>query len=596
MATKWVSGVDIDDMLKDVPENLKAISRSSNPIPLENVFPGEANADIRRSLRETGVANLGAGRGKIGAFLNNEGYVVGVAAKVPRTPTTTSFTQVSDILDFDEDNTDREDKIPVYYRIYKKEGLINNAINKTAAFVSAEGDFYVRRARSGNRKIPKVEEELGVALNYWMRNVNSAGLDGPVTGARGLSAIIDQGTRQALIEGSWVAYQHYSSVDVPQAGKTFELPMFLQSLSTQYVTIPDALVGTGLEQFYWEPPNEIIQGLVDSDDPDVTEALQNAFDPDVISQLSNDQRVKLEKDRVVHVKHRGTDIEPFGESFIEPVLSSLAYRRALQTLDLVIIESLINRVLIIKVGSDKPDSAYHNIEFAQQRVNVLANMFDTTDPSMTVLWAGPDIDVIDVGVHNSLADLDGRFQRADARMIYDMGVPENLLTGGGGQGQQWAAYEGYRETLRSMQNAYAQAMVSIGEQIALRNGYEGVELEFKFARSVLADQSANADLAMRKRKDGLASIRSTIAATGGDYLSERRNRLLEKGLDPDAEGDTVTDDELFTPPFGLLGETRVDPNGNVKDPGGESGRPPDSQREDLAPEREQENRNPGDGE
>lgn len=586
MAYDGVTESDINSLLEELPREIRKVKASSKPLPLDELFPGDANVKLREALKAKGVGRLANGT-EVGAMLNSDGYVVAMAAKVPRTPTTKSFDFVSDIVDFSADTQVREDKIPVLYRIYRQEGIINNAINKTAAFVSAEGNFYVRRARSGNRKVSSVEEELSVLLDYWQRHVNSAGVEGPVTGARGVASIIDQGTRQALIEGSWIAYQHIQSTDVPVLGKSFELPMYLQTLSSRFITIPDDLVGTGLEQFYWEPPNDVVQRLVSTNDKDVKDILQQSFAPDVLQQLKKDGRVKLERDRVVHVKHRGVDTEPFGESFIEPIITDLAYKRSLQSLDFVIIEALINRILIVKVGSDNPDSDYHNIEFAQQRLNLLKTVFDTTDPSMTILWAGPDIDVIDVGVHESLADLDGRYNIAKERMMLSMGVPENLLAGGGNGGQQWAAYEGYRETLRSMQNSFAQSMISIGEKIAELNGYEGVELEYKFARNVLADQKANADLALRTHKQGLSSIRSTIEGLGGDYVSERRNRLLEKGLDPN---DDINDEELFTPPYGLLGETRVDEDGNVSDPGGDGGRPNNTQREDLGDERDPEDR------
>lgn len=581
---------EAENLAAQLPAELARVRNSSRPLPLEELFPGEHNAHIRDSLRTNGVAQVIGGKQSatfnIAASLNADGCVTAVAAKISRTPSR-SFDFVKDIKDFTEDTgTPRADKMPIFYRIYRQEGLINNAINKSAALVSSEGTYYVRRAKKGNRKLSTVQDELFVLLDFFVRNVNARGLDSAVTGARGLPAVIDQGSRQAFIEGSWVGYTHTSPVFIPSLNKKYNLPMFIQSMSSRYLSIPDALVGTGLERFYWAPPRETITKILDTRDPDLKKVIEQSFSKDVLAQLKKSGKVLLDPARVIHVKHRGTEIEPFGESFIEPTISDLAYKRSLQALDFVIIEALINRMLIVKVGDENPESDYHNLELAQIRLNLLKTLFDTTDPSITLLWAGHDLEVMDVGSHEALADLDGRYEIANTRVLNAMGVPEVLLNGKNAGGQVWAAYEGYRETLRSMQNSWAQAMVSIGEKIAEENGYEGVELDFRFNRAVLADQSANADLALRKWKAGLSSIRDAVAATGGDFEAERRNKLLERGLNPDDSPEKLpTDEELFSPPLGMPGDTRTDEDGQVVSPGDDPGRKPDSQTEKLSPER-----------
>lgn len=580
---------DIEGMKEILPETAQTAYSSQTPITLEELFPGDEN--LVRVLAEKGFVSDGSKQ--IGVVMDKDGeYVQAIAAKVSRTPDR-SYDIVSDLSDFNLTQSDDKDtKIQLYYKIYHNEGIINNAINKTAALVSANGNFFVQRARQGKRKISNVEEELTGMLNYWVKNVNARAVDSAVTGSRGLSAVLNQATRMALVEGSWIGYSHDKKVDVPSLGNSYTLPMFFQSMSTRYVTIPDGLVGTGLEMFIWKPPRQLVNKITDPGDKNLKKVYDDAFSPEVLKGLKKDGEVLLDKERVYHVKHRGVDIEGFGESFIEPTMADLAYKRTLQALDFVIVDSMINRILIVKLGSDKPDSAYHNLEFAQKRLALLERMFDTVDPSMTLLWAGPDLEVLDVGAHNKIAELDGRYDIAHERIIYALGVPKALLTGES-VGQAWAGYEGYKETLTEMQNNFAQMLVSMGERIARDNGYEGVELTFEFDNTVLADQAAAKDLALRVRAAGLSSIRKAISDLGGDFESERRNRLLEQGEDPDADTD-ITDDELFMAPLGMPGDTRTDQDGNLVDPGreGTQGRPPDSQREKLKPERPKEEKAP----
>ena len=579
---KTVTAPEVAEYIDTLPETVRtAMEAMAAPAKVEDLFP----KNIADQLTRTGVANLDNNR-KIGVITSSEGYVQAVAATVPRAPSH-SYDIVKDIKEFSITRSDdRAELVQYYHSVYKADGMVNNAINKTAALVGADGEFFIQRARKGKRKVANVEDELLTVLNYWKKHVNARAVDSAVTGARGLEAICNQATRQALIEGSWIGYIHEKNVDIASLGKSYKLPMFLQSMSTRYITIPDGLVGTGLELFLWQPPRSLIAKLTNPNDKVLKKIYDDAFaGSDLLKDLKANGKAVLDKERVLHVKHRALDIEGFGESFVAPIISDLAYKRTLQALDFVTIDSLINRLMIIKVGSDNPESEYHNLEFAQKRLALLQRMFNTTDPSMTLLWAGPDIDVVDIGVHGKIAELDGRYATAHERQIFAMGVPKPLLIGEG-VGQNWVGYEGYKETLKELQNNFAQMYIALGERIAVNNGFDGVELTFEFDRSVLADQTASADLALRVRKSGLSSIRKSISDLGGDYEAERRNRLIERGFEGDEESTTITDEELFMAPRGMPGDTQTDIDGNVSDPGGEGGRPPDSQREDLGPERD----------
>lgn len=572
---------EVDKITNDMPDPIKRLQDAGEAVHYSKLFTG-SQKDLGRIFAEKGKVDIGSaktGQNIIYGTVDEDGMVYSMAASVDRKPTR-SYDYVKNIRDFTQDSGNpRQEKIPTWYRIVKQEGILNNAINKTAAFVGSDGEFSIRSAKKGKKRVEGVKSELGSILDYWKRNVNASPRTSAITGARGLSSIINQGTRQALIEGSWIGLTHDAKIEVPSLGNSYTLPMFIQTMSTQYLDVPEALVGTGLELFIWKPPKKTVDAITNPNE-NVKSLINNSFDKEVISQLSSNGEVILDPERVIHIKHRGFETEPFGNSFVEPVVSDLAYKRSLQALDFVTIEALINRLVIVTVGSDNPDSKYHNIEFAQQRLNLLQRMFNTVDPAMTILWAGPDINVIDIGAHESIADLDGRYEVAHERLLFSMGVPRALLDGSSGGDQIWAAYEGYRETLKEIQDSFAQALVSIGERIAEANGFEGVELSFEFDRAVLADQTSASDLALRARKAGLYSIKKTLSDLGVDYLTERRNRRLERGLDP--EGEDVTDEELFSPPLGMPGDTRTDPNGNVVDPGGEGGRPPGSQREDLS--------------
>ena len=68
------------------------------------------------------------------------------------------------IQDFRTSGKQRSGQVDLYWRIYKNQGLINNAINKSAAILSATGSFKVRGAKKG--KLRKPLDELQSVLYY----------------------------------------------------------------------------------------------------------------------------------------------------------------------------------------------------------------------------------------------------------------------------------------------------------------------------------------------------------------------------------------------------------------------------------------------
>jgi hypothetical protein len=589
------------DILKQeldaLPEPAQRLRAAGRPMRLEELFPGADNATVREQFAAGKRVSYNSGRSdrrEMSAIQDADGYVVGMAMVSRQSER--SFDLVKLFKDFEAASDKREQMIPVLYRVYQGEGMLNNAINKLAGLVSHEGRLYVKHAKRGKRKQQVVKEELSRGLDFWLTHLNARASDAPITGARGATAVMEQGTRQALIEGSFIGYGYDHQVNIPSIGKTWTLPMHVQSISSQFIEVPDWSSGSGLEQFYWKPPRSLVNKIRSTKEPEQRKVLEQAFPKDALATLAKEGKLLLDPQRVMHVKHRGVDFEPFGESFLGPVMSDIAYKRALQQLDFVTIDSLVNRIVIIKVGSDDPDSPYHALETAQMRLQVLEQVMGEPGPNMQILWAGPDIDIVEVGAHNKVLEIDGRHEIAVERMLLSMGVPRALLDGGDASGQVWAGYEGLRETLRAMVNNWANCWTTMGERVAANNGYEDVELVYTPVRSVLADQTAGANLALNARRTGVYSLRRTIGELGGNFDAERRNRLLEKGYDPDGDPSALpTDEEIFMPPAGQPGDTRsLDPDGNVKKPGEPAGRPPNEETTNTDRERELENRNPRD--
>lgn len=559
----------------DQAHALRTEGKSPPLVSLDELFPDKLHTGIKNQLKSGEIVNLTDEGGTphfVGADIDSQGNVFTVAAAIPRNPGRSErfLQQVSDFMD---SNMERADRIQLYHSIYKAEGLVNNAINKAAALVATEGSFKVRYVK-GQRGRPsdKRAEELRLLLQFWAENVNARATDAVVTGTRGVKAIISQGARQALIEGDNIARTNWTNVNVPVLkGASYSLPMNIQFFSAAHIEIPDEIVGTGIELLYWVPPSEFIQSLEDPKDENVKEYIDKLIPPEVQQELISKERYFLDPALMIHIKHRGTGTEAFGESMISAAMSDIAYKRALQALDIVTIENLINRLVIVKVGSDNQASVYHKQEVTARRLQLLQRMFAKIGPSATLLWGGPDIDVVEVGAHNKILEMDERYKIADRRIRGALGIPAVLLTGEASEGKAagWAATVGSAAQLKELQDQYAQMLRTIAERIAEENGFEDVDVVWEFHQALLANKELNANIALKAYAQGLYSTQTA---------------LEELGQNPEAEEVRQAEDVsrgFKHEPFGLpMGVLTTNPTG-VGEGKGDRGRPTNEERPDA---------------
>jgi hypothetical protein len=554
---------------------------------LNELFPGPSGESVRVALRQGQVGTVRGQDGqevKVVADVDAEGNVFSMAAAVSRTPTK-SETYLRNVPDLQPTGgLDRKRKIELFHSIARSEGIVNNALKKKGALVSQDGHFSVKTARSGKRPRKAVANDLLSLLEFWQNNVNSAAPEAAITGSRGLRQVIRRGSRQAMIEGDYFGRQIWKKVTVPQlGGKKFNLPIVIQSLPAADIEIAEDLVGLGIDAFYWVPTSEKIQALIAPRDPNVRKIIQDLVDPKIINELKRNRKVLLDPTLMFHVKNAGVDTEAYGQSDVEAALTDLAYARALKSLDFVTIDSLINRMLVIKIGDENPESAYHNLATAQSRVSTFARLIRDVGPNMLILWAGHDVDTTDIGAHQAVLDTDDRHKMAGSSVKMATGVPDPLLTGSadGGNAVAWAGFISLNSVAAELQEEWEQSITQLGLRIAEQNNFKDVELEFQFAQSLVADREANSKIMLQAYQLGMLSKRTFLEELGKDFDAEKERKLREQ-----EDGD----DELFVPtqnkggPAGLTGP----------EPESQPGRPDKTEDPDkIGPDRDREDKDTG---
>lgn len=523
---------------------------------LSEMFPGDGYEGLRQAIVANGEYRTGDHgstlRVKTRRVEGSDDYeVLAMAAIVSRDPGRAEAF-LDTVQDYTTTSKTRADQVKLYKSIYANEGLVNNAVNQISAILSGGGSYKVRRAKRGKRPgQPDVLQEL---LVVWTRNVNSVGPLAVITGSRGLQQVTHQGVRQSLTEGSYMGRTVWGKgVDFGTLGK-FDVPTNIQALSTAFIEPVKELVGTGIEAFFWKPSSDFVNQLRRPVSKEVKKLLDQFVPKDVSGPLKKDGKILLDPALLVHIKHRGSDSESFGESFVHPALGAVAYRRSLDQLDLVTMQNLINRLTIIKVGSADPKSPYSKTEVALARQSLMQMLLENPGPNMTIVWAGDDVEVEDVGAFATVLGLDQRHAIGDSKVKGALGVPDALLAGTTSDGKSagWAALIGVSAKLEELQNAFAQAWTTIGERIALENGFTDVDLVYEFDQSVFGDRMELSNQNRATYLTGGMSIRRFLKTQGVDPDAEFIQKAAEMGLDP-ADPKVLWKD-VFVPPTGLPGQ------------------------------------------
>lgn len=527
---KFEEGMNVGVFMEEAAKAREA-GQAPRPMKLTDLLSGNSWDSHRQELQRDFVTTVRDKSGKehtLAVDMDPDGNVFAVAAGVPRAPGRAEdfLRQVSD---FTEAVTNRKDSIALYRRIYEAEGIVNNAVNKAAGLVASKGSFRVRYVKGIRGKgTDKRAEEFRMLLQWWVDNVNASAEKEIVKGARGIQAFIAQGVRQCLIEGDHVSRTTWDTVNVPVLNKAYSVPVTIQSFRSDEIEIPDLAGQT--EIIFWVPPAAVLDALrgQGQDAKIIKKELDKVIPREVQNVLKRDGKYQLESLLLTHIKHRGTQTSQYGESFIRAAMSDLAYKRALQALDIVTIENLINRLMIIKIGSDDPNSVYHKQEVTQRRVLAMQNMLRRIGPSSTIVWAGPDVELLDTGANGKVWEIDNRMNLVNSMIRQDLGISAALLTGEGADGKAagWASVVGVAAQLGELQNHYAQALKTWAERMAVENGFEDVDVTWEFHQNLLANKTENVAAMHQAYQDGVTSTRTYVEdGLGMNYEAEESRQL-----------------------------------------------------------------------
>lgn len=555
--------------VRENPERALEKALTGTPLRLSEILPGAQWAGARHELVHTGQFVNASGqstRVKLRPTADGDHDVIAIAT-VSRNPglANDALLTIDDLVPR-QSAGNRAKLIQQYWQIYQSEGLVNNAIEKYASLLSTGGSFKVQHVRKGRNK--KALQTAQAILDYWCENVNAPSDSQVITADRGVRALTEVGIRTALVEGDYMGRQVWSATEVPSFGQ-FDMPIAMQTLSMEFME-PFEAIGPIGEAWYWKPPSTFTNLLrsPEGQAKELQRLLKQVVRGPILKELVDNGKAFMTPALLTHVRHRGNPRSLYGQSFIEAAKYGIRYYRSVVNTDLVSMESVINRLLVVMVGSSDPTSPYSKQDVALARQQLMQSFFEEPGPNMTIVWSGDDVKVESIGAQEVLLDLKERHLLGQGMIKNALGVPEALLSGttSDGRAAGWAAFVAAAGQAEHLGGGFASAWTILGQRILLENGFTDIDIVFQYDRSQLGDKEAERNLNRQDYLAGLRSIRTMLIASGIDADAEFRQKAIEKGLDPESE--STTWESVFTPPAGLPGQGAGGVQGGAPDQGG----------------------------
>jgi hypothetical protein len=251
----------------------------------------------------------------------------------------------------------------------------------------------------------------------------------------------------------------------------------------------------------------------------------------------------------------------------------------------VIINSLINRLTIISVGSSDPASPYSEPSVAAARTALMTQLVTDPAPNSLLVWNGDDVKVTEAGSYDKMLSLDGRHKVANDNLRGTIGVPLALLTGessdSGSRAAGWAASMGIAAEVDEPRNSIAVALEQLAERILFENNYKpgDIEIAWVWNNSLLQDKNTEYQNLFKDYQAGAISIRTYLKGRGLDPDAEYVKRCEEAGIDPGTNPPWI---EVFRPLMGMPGQTSDGGNSPGRPTDNSTGKPP-APSQDRAP-------------
>jgi len=428
------------------------------------------------------------------------------------------------LIDYNTKLSDRGKLIELCRKVAGYEGIVGTALDVLSKLISMNG--YALKGVDDN-------DEARTLCKAWLEKVNGFPRANSVEDVGGIN---DWSATAALIElrdGDYVALEKWNNVEVPEAESSYKLPVEIENFDVLKLEWPQELKDIKKKIFFVDLPQAVQSlagGSQSSSDPKqqlINKTLKESVSPELLKNLrSFGGKPPLPILLTVHFS-RNSDGGDWGQPWVQKIFTALAYKNRIRQLDNATIAGLVQRVWVLKLGSDNVDSMYHEVE--PDRFTLAINTFKNLKAQNIAIWPGPDLATVELTSSDSnILSFDGRYQEADADILRAMGMPAILIDGTQAKSNDWMVFIPTLALLEGMADRQARYITKVLRKIMVNNGMEEVFPEFSWNMLEIRDRQGLRSLAERLREMGLQGIRDTLRDLGRDPHEVIENMKREK--------------------------------------------------------------------
>lgn len=440
---------------------------------------------------------------------------------------------LEDSDDYNETNQDRVNTIELSRKAVKYEGVVATAIEAFVEIPTLSGWY-----------IDEKNKELKKILQWWLENIDAINesediLDedvGAVSSVGGIEQLASNILWGLYENGDEVITERWENVPVPVIkGAKRNLPVRFISHDVTELTIDETLAKMNIELIKAEIDPDLKQKL-DGDDAEVKRILEQKLPARVLEGLDGDaESYYLPPAFTTHFSRRNNRRSAWGEPYVVKAFPALAFKHRLRALDNATIDGLIQRIWIVKIGNDNPDSDLHIPN--NSRVSLAVSAFQRLLTQNVLIWGGSDLNVEELGSsENNILSFSDRYKNADDDIQKALGIPRFLVDGEQGvSGDVWATLA---KTISQMERLQIQITRFINRkmrQIAIENGYKDSFPKFHWMFLKLQNQERTKNIVTKLYELNLLGKRRSLHMIGmpadeiiEEMMREKKENLNEK--------------------------------------------------------------------
>jgi len=504
---------------------------------------------IFEEAKDSGIENIQLGETKIGGKIqvtpdHSISWEVGrdrnihLAGVIPSNQQS-GVEYLQEAIEYESyDTVERDTIIELSRKAVKYEGIVASAVEALVE-IPTLGGWY----------IDEPNEELKKLLIYWLNNIND------ISDINSLDESIDEGVsvgRQGGIEnlalqilygiyenGDEVLTEVWDHIPIPVLKNAKRnLPVRFISHDVAELEIDENLALMGKEVIYASYDTDVISVVTDgpSDDPK-EQMLFNSVPDSIKESIKNgEDSYVLPSGLTSHFSRRNNSRSAWGVPYVVKAFPELAYKHRLRALDNATIDGLIQRLWIIKIGSDNPDSPLHVPD--NTRVTMAVNSMRQLVTNNIMVWGGYDIDKLELNTSDAnILSFSDRYKSADDDIQKALGIPRFLLDGTSGQanstnGDDWVILA---KTLSQMERHQIQIKRWIEKKmrsIATENGYKDSFPKFHWMFLKLQNQEKTKNIVTKLYEMNLLGVRRALHMIGlpADEIVDEMIAEEEEGL------------------------------------------------------------------